>query len=235
MLRGIGRLRARQGSFSPASIFAGGAKGAWYDPSDITSLFQDGAGTTPVAASGDPLGRMLDKSGRSNRVSQATAAARPTYTVGGGFSYFASDGVDDGLTSAAFAAGTFTADMDMFVAVRRTSAASGILFYDGVSEFIGCYVNGSGAATGTTAGYTIAVDGTPITDTRDALFDLLGTWAVVEVRNVNMSAWAQLGIGVYPGFPIAADIAGVVLCPAQDATTRADIRRYLGAKVGLSL
>jgi hypothetical protein len=114
MLRGIGRLRARQGSFSPASIFAGGAKGAWYDPSDITSLFQDGAGTTPVAASGDPLGRMLDKSGRSNRVSQATAAARPTYTVGGGFSYFASDGVDDGLTSAAFAAGTFTADMDMF-------------------------------------------------------------------------------------------------------------------------
>ena len=37
--------------FDPATLFIGGAiKGAFYDPSNITTLFQDDAGTTPVAA-----------------------------------------------------------------------------------------------------------------------------------------------------------------------------------------
>jgi hypothetical protein len=52
----------RSGGFSPASLFAGGAEGAWFDPSDLTTLFQDSAGTTPVTAAGQPVGRMLDKS-----------------------------------------------------------------------------------------------------------------------------------------------------------------------------
>lgn len=48
--------------FSPLSLFAGGAPGAWYDPSDLTTLFQDSAGTTPVTAVEQPVGLMLDKS-----------------------------------------------------------------------------------------------------------------------------------------------------------------------------
>lgn len=48
--------------FSPLSLFAGGAPGAWYDPSDYTTLFQDSAGTTPVTAVEQPVGLMLDKS-----------------------------------------------------------------------------------------------------------------------------------------------------------------------------
>jgi len=47
---------------SPASLFANGEQGAWYDPSDLTTLYQDAAGTTPVTADGDPVGLMLDKS-----------------------------------------------------------------------------------------------------------------------------------------------------------------------------
>jgi len=49
-------------SFSPASLFAGGEQGVWYDPSDLSTVFQDAAGTTPVTASGQPVGLMLDKS-----------------------------------------------------------------------------------------------------------------------------------------------------------------------------
>jgi len=49
-------------SFSPALLFAGGQQGAWYDPSDRATLFQDRFGTTPVTASGQPVGLMLDKS-----------------------------------------------------------------------------------------------------------------------------------------------------------------------------
>lgn len=53
--------------FSPASLFLGGTvNGAWYDPSDSTTLFTDRAGTTPCGTPGGgsvvPVGLMLDKS-----------------------------------------------------------------------------------------------------------------------------------------------------------------------------
>lgn len=50
--------------FSPLSWFSKGEQGAWYDPSDLTTLFQDSAGTTPVTLSPmeQPVGLMLDKS-----------------------------------------------------------------------------------------------------------------------------------------------------------------------------
>ena len=67
--------------FTPASLFAGSEEGVWYDPSDLSTLFQDAAGTTPVTAAADPAGLTLDKSGNDNHASQATAARRPTYQV----------------------------------------------------------------------------------------------------------------------------------------------------------
>jgi hypothetical protein len=68
-------------AFSPSSLFAASEQGVWYDPSDLTTLFQDTAGTTPVTATGQTVGRMLDKSGRGNHATQATTASRPTYGV----------------------------------------------------------------------------------------------------------------------------------------------------------
>lgn len=49
-------------TFSPASLFAASEQGVWYDPSDLTTLFQDSAGTTPVTATGQTVALMLDKS-----------------------------------------------------------------------------------------------------------------------------------------------------------------------------
>ena len=63
--------------FSPADLFAAGEQGFWYDPSDLTTLFQDSAGTTPVTAVEQAVGRMLDKSGRGNHAFQTTSAKRP--------------------------------------------------------------------------------------------------------------------------------------------------------------
>jgi hypothetical protein len=48
--------------FSPADLFSAGEQGAWYDPSDFSTLFQDSAGTTPVTAVEQFVGLMLDKS-----------------------------------------------------------------------------------------------------------------------------------------------------------------------------
>jgi hypothetical protein len=47
---------------SPLRLFINSEQGVWYDPSDLTTLFQDSAGTTPVTAAGQPVGLMLDKS-----------------------------------------------------------------------------------------------------------------------------------------------------------------------------
>jgi len=69
----------RSGGFSIADLFASSEQGAWYDPSDLSTLFQDSAGTTPVTTAGQPVGLMLDNSGNGNHAVQATAAARPTY------------------------------------------------------------------------------------------------------------------------------------------------------------
>ena len=48
--------------FTPRKLFSTGAQGVWYDPSDLSTLFQDYKGTKPVTAIGDPVGLMLDKS-----------------------------------------------------------------------------------------------------------------------------------------------------------------------------
>jgi hypothetical protein len=52
--------------FTPADLFFLGEQGAWYNPIDITTLFQNAEGTTPVTADGDPVGRMRDKSPNLN-------------------------------------------------------------------------------------------------------------------------------------------------------------------------
>ena len=49
-------------TFGVNSLFANDEEGAWYDPSDLSTLFQDIAGTTPVTAAGQPVGLLLDKS-----------------------------------------------------------------------------------------------------------------------------------------------------------------------------
>ena len=55
-------IRAINSIWSPKAFFVNNEQGAWYDPSDLTTLFQDAAGTTPVTAVEQPVGLMLDKS-----------------------------------------------------------------------------------------------------------------------------------------------------------------------------
>jgi hypothetical protein len=43
-------------------LFAASEPGVWYDPSDLTTMFQDTAGTTPVTTPGQTVALLLDKS-----------------------------------------------------------------------------------------------------------------------------------------------------------------------------
>ena len=85
--------RARA-AWTPAALFAQGQQGVWYEPKP-EYLFQDAAGTIPVTADGDPVGRMLDLSPNGNHATQSTSARRPVFP---GLAY---DGVDDSLLSIA--------------------------------------------------------------------------------------------------------------------------------------
>jgi len=71
-----------QGVLTPMDdlLFSASEPGAWYDPSDMSTLFQDSAGTVPVTAVEQPVGRILDKSGRGNHASMATTTKRPVYS-----------------------------------------------------------------------------------------------------------------------------------------------------------
>lgn len=73
-------------------LWRAGEQGVWYDPSDLTTLFQDVGGSTPVTAVGQPVGLMLDKRYGPTRGSEqapadisagwSSADARWTYAAG---------------------------------------------------------------------------------------------------------------------------------------------------------
>jgi len=63
------------------ALFENGEQGAWYDPSDFSTMFQDSAGATPVTAVEQTVGLIRDKSGNNNHVSQATSSKRPTLSA----------------------------------------------------------------------------------------------------------------------------------------------------------
>ena len=89
------------GKWLPSKLFANGEVGAWYDPSDSSTLFQDAAGTTPAGV-GDPVGLMLDKSQLDgNHASQSTSNARPTLMQDDDNKfYLQNDEIDDILVTA---------------------------------------------------------------------------------------------------------------------------------------
>lgn len=82
--------------------------GAVYQPSDLTSLFSDTAGTTAAVVDG-PVGKMLDKSGHGHHCTASSDAARPTLRLAGGLYYLEFDGTDDRMAIAGSLDGTASA------------------------------------------------------------------------------------------------------------------------------
>lgn len=97
-------------------------QGVLFDFSDFSTMFQDSAGTTPVTAVDQPVGLVLDKSGRGNHASQATTTARPVLKQdGSGFYYLLFDGTDDGLVTSAIDFGG-SDKISVFAGVRKLAS-----------------------------------------------------------------------------------------------------------------
>jgi hypothetical protein len=85
-------LAARRGggaAFDPATLFASGELGAWYDRKDPTTMFQDINGLTAVTSATNPIGLSLDK-GRalsigSESVTNGDFSSSAGWTINAGF------------------------------------------------------------------------------------------------------------------------------------------------------
>jgi hypothetical protein len=92
----LGPLTPRTGLTNQVLAILAGKNGYILDPLDLATLFQDSAGTVPVTALGQPVGRINSKGGTVARnFTQATSAARPLAAAKG----LSLDGVDDRLTT----------------------------------------------------------------------------------------------------------------------------------------
>lgn len=132
----VGRvgLRALSGTgFSPLSLFAAGEKGAWYDPSDLSTMFQDSAGTIPVTGVEQPVGRINDKSGRGNHATQTIEGTYPVLRrTGSGLYYLSFDGVDDFLVTPPLDLSS-TAQVSTVAGVEKSTDTAGVISEGGTS------------------------------------------------------------------------------------------------------
>ncbi|ATG48149.1 hypothetical protein CEW89_11545 [Celeribacter ethanolicus] len=101
-------VRKQKTGFSPLAL---SGLVAWYDPSDLSSMFQDTAMTAPVTAAGQSVAVIRDKSGNDRHLSQSAAAARPTLQTDGASFWLAFDGVDDSYGTGAFDWGSDAAQL----------------------------------------------------------------------------------------------------------------------------
>jgi hypothetical protein len=116
-------MRAGGGTspFSPASLFASGEEGVWYDIAPAY-CFTDTSRTTNAAV-GDAVAAVEDRSGNGNHATQTTAAARPILRqTGGGLYYLEFDGVDDVMVTPTITPGTDK--VQVFAGVTKASDAT---------------------------------------------------------------------------------------------------------------
>lgn len=264
MNRACTRSRLRNPSgFTPGSLFSAGEKGAWYDPSDLSTLFQDNLGTVPVTAAGQIVGMMRDKSGNGNHAVQATGAAKPILRNTGLLWWVEFDGIDDFLVTSTMDFSTLN-KLSLFAGARKLSdtATQMLAEFSPVITNPGTFylraaTSGAFDTVSTTDGIAFASDvgpavAAPNTTVLTSIFDnaaaagsqiLYRVDAVSQAPNTGSTPAGNFGnfplyIGRRGGLslPFSGNLYGLIIRGAS--TTAADIvatEKYIGTKSGLAL
>lgn len=246
-------------AFSPASLFSNGEEGAWYDPSDLSTLFEED-GTTPASVDG-PVGKILDKSGNGNHLIQTTETKCPTLRLAGGLYYLEFDGIDDGLQASAIDF-TGTDAMSVFAGARKeadeiaviaelSSNAGGVgltgtFRLAAINNNIWRYTSkGTSLININTGGYT-----PPITNILTGLSDISTPLATIRVdgaqRNTTSSSQGTGNYGNYPlnvgarndaaSLQLDGRIYGLIVRGAlSNDSELASTETYMAAKTGVSI
>ena len=247
--------------FSPKSLFASGEQGAWYDPRDLSTMFQDAAGTTPVTAAGQPVGLIRDKSGRGNHASQVTAGSKPMLRNTGALWYLQFDGIDDFLATGNIDF-TQTDKIGVFSGMNKnTNAATGIFVETSLNTNTnnGCFYLAAPVTTGM-ATVTFNPKGTAQTSVTinlpaasntvlTAQSDISGSMATMRKDGVAAgSSSSSQGSGNYGNYPLYIGRRGGTSLPftgylygliirgaLTDAAGITSTEKYLAAKSGVTL
>ena len=186
---------------------------AVYDPSDLTTMWQDRAGTTTQAVVGQPVGyiKNLKTSATALHMTAiASDARRPTLSANGPVF----DGVDDGFSDAATSGLPTSATILMLVKTTDTDA---ILFSNGVTSWVCTWDATAGAISSGAGTPTVKIDGVSKT-TRSAIKTAINdnvTHAVL-IEAANLSTWTTAGFGAYNGgaYPFSGTMVPVAILDA---------------------
>ena len=132
------------------SLFANNEQGFFYDPNDLSTMYQDAAGTVPVTGVGQPVGLIRDKSGRNNHAYQTASASRPTLRKNAvtGSNYLEFDGADDSLQTSSIDF-TATDKLSIFAAVKKNvDGAYGIIVEQDANNTGGYFVLAASSSEG---------------------------------------------------------------------------------------
>lgn len=252
------RTAKSMSSFTPKALFSNSEQGAWYDPSDLTSLFQDSAGTTPVTAAGQPVGLMRDKSGNNNHATQPAAGSRPILRNTSALWYLQFDGIDDFMLTSSIDF-SIQSEMSLFAGVTKNSdSAVGIIseLSTSIAANNGTYALLAPGTVGAT--YKVQFKGTllseclasgfvaPITNVLSGIGSF-GFNQFLRVSGVMTNGDALQGTGNFGVFPIYIGMrAGTTLPFAgllyglvvrgkySDAATITATEQYLAGKSGVT-
>lgn len=215
---------------------------AWYDPSDLSTMFQTGTRGAPGAAvttTGDPVGLILDKSGNNNDLVQATSTKRPLYTVAGAAKYLLFDGVDDFMSCTTV---SMVQPTTQFVAGQMVGGTTS-RFFDGVARQLLGSQTGTDMAIYALGSVIAAVQGMPTTDlVWTGNFN--GVSSVLYKDGVSFAAGdagasglASLVVGASNGTAtefLSGKVHGLIFVPGT-VPNLAPIVTYLGAKQGRTI
>jgi hypothetical protein len=199
-IRPMTPIRIRASYFGGPTDIAGLV--AWYDFSDLTTLFQDTARTVPITADGQAIKGVTDKSGVGNHLSEATNGPSYKVAIQNSLSVARFDGTNDQLSA------TITADTSRttFIVAKKTAAPSGVnkgLVGMGTASHI-FYTNSVGHATSYLFFQNEAAGSTVLTGSTAT------AWTTVVARLNGLSSldmYANGGTGVNVN-PNDADVGG---------------------------
>lgn len=149
---GMGRMGSVGGQVSDLQrILALPGMGPLWDFSDMGTMYQDSAGTQPVTAFGQPVGRVLDKIGKWPALIQPTAINRPIYALdANGKPSLSFNGTNQWMQTSGNLDLSGTDKLTVVAGVRKLSPSIGMLTETGAS---GAGTPGFYVASGIDGGY----------------------------------------------------------------------------------
>lgn len=150
-------------SFDPASLFGDSDDGHAYNLANLSTVWEDSAGTTPASIDG-PVGRVDDVSGKGNNATQGTADNRPLISVVGGKNVLVFDTTNDSIVSAVSVGPSSKWTFAMSFSLGADTQAMLFPHSANTSYYVGAAQSGS-SSTGLSGGSVIdkiVVDGSVI-------------------------------------------------------------------------